>query len=83
MAEEKVSAAEQRIRDRAMEEARESRMQEQNERAYERSRTTPMKGMAAGGKVGSASKRADGIASKGKTRGTIVAMCGGGMSKRK
>jgi hypothetical protein len=30
-----------------------------------------------GGKVGSASKRADGIASKGKTRGTMI-MCGGG-----
>jgi hypothetical protein len=38
--------------------------------------------MAKGGKVGSASKRADGIATKGKTRGTIV-MCGGGMSKGK
>lgn len=32
-----------------------------------------------GGAVKSASKRADGIASKGKTRGTIV-MCGGGMA---
>jgi hypothetical protein len=36
------------------------------------------KGMAKGG---SASSRADGIASRGKTRGTMV-MCGGGMSKR-
>ena len=35
-----------------------------------------------GGKVGSASKRADGIAQKGKTRGTIV-MCGGGYMKGK
>jgi hypothetical protein len=35
--------------------------------------------MAKGGMT--ASKRADGIASKGKTRGTIV-MCGGGMGKR-
>lgn len=77
---EKVSAAEQRIRDRAMEEARETRTQEANERAYERSRTTPY---AKGGKVGSASKRADGIATKGKTRGTMIAMCGGGMAKRK
>ena len=34
-----------------------------------------------GGKVGSASKRADGIAQRGKTRGTIV-MCGGGMYKK-
>jgi len=33
-------------------------------------------------KGGSASSRADGIATKGKTRGTIV-MCGGGMAKRK
>lgn len=33
-------------------------------------------------KGGSASSRADGIAQRGKTRGTIV-MCGGGMSKRK
>lgn len=33
-------------------------------------------------KGGSASSRADGIASKGKTRGTIIAMCGGGMYKK-
>ena len=36
-----------------------------------------------GGKVSSASSRADGIATKGKTRGTMVTMCGGGMGKRK
>ena len=36
--------------------------------AYEKSRTT----MAKGGKVGSASKRADGIAKSGKTRGKMV-----------
>lgn len=35
-----------------------------------------------GGSVSSASKRADGIAQRGKTRGTMV-MCGGGMAKRK
>jgi hypothetical protein len=35
-----------------------------------------------GGAIRSASSRADGIAMRGKTRGTIV-MCGGGMSKRK
>ena len=35
-----------------------------------------------GGKVGSASKRADGCAIRGKTKGTIVA-CGGGMMKGK
>ena len=33
-------------------------------------------------KGGTASARADGIASRGKTRGTIVAMCGGGMYKK-
>ena len=32
---------------------------------------------------GSASKRADGIATKGKTKGTMIAMCGGGMYKGK
>jgi hypothetical protein len=31
-----------------------------------------------GGSVGSASKRADGIASKGKTKGTQIKMAGGG-----
>ena len=34
--------------------------------------------MAKGGKVSSASKRADGIATKGKTRGTMITMKGGG-----
>jgi hypothetical protein len=34
-------------------------------------------------KGGMASRRADGIATKGKTRGTLVAMCGGGYSKGK
>ncbi len=37
---------------------------------------------AKGGKVSSASKRADGIAQRGKTRGTLVA-CGGGYMKGK
>lgn len=36
-------------------------------------------GMKKGGYV----KAADGIAKKGKTKGTMVAMCGGGMTKRK
>jgi hypothetical protein len=35
-----------------------------------------------GGKVSSASSRGDGIAQRGKTKGTMV-MCGGGMTKRK
>jgi len=36
------------------------------------------RGYAKGGSVGSASKRADGIATKGKTRGTMVTMKNGG-----
>ena len=39
-------------------------------------------GMKKGGKVSSASSRADGIAQRGKTRGTMV-MCGGGMARGK
>jgi hypothetical protein len=35
-----------------------------------------------GGKISSASSRADGIAQRGKTKGTMV-MCGGGMAKGK
>jgi hypothetical protein len=38
-------------------------------------------GYKKGGSVGSASKRADGCAIRGKTKGTIV-MCGGGMYKK-
>lgn len=34
-------------------------------------------------KGGSASSRADGCAVRGKTKGTIVAMCGGGMARGK
>ena len=34
-------------------------------------------------KGGSASSRADGMATKGKTKGKIIAMCGGGMYKGK
>ena len=33
-------------------------------------------------KGGSASSRADGIAQRGKTKGTMIAMCGGGKAKR-
>jgi hypothetical protein len=39
-------------------------------------------GYKKGGSVSSASRRADGIATKGKTKGTIIAMCGGGMYKK-
>lgn len=35
-------------------------------------------GYAGGGKVSSASKRADGCATKGKTKGTMITMYGGG-----
>jgi hypothetical protein len=35
-------------------------------------------GYAKGGSVGSASKRADGCATKGKTKGTMIAMRNGG-----
>jgi len=37
--------------------------------------------MAKGGMTASA--RADGIATKGKTRGTMITMCGGGMARGK
>jgi hypothetical protein len=37
---------------------------------------------ASGGSIGSASKRADGIAQRGKTRGKMI-MCGGGYMKGK
>ena len=40
----------------------------------------PPEGYAKGGSISSASSRADGIATKGKTRGVMV-MCGGGMAK--
>ena len=33
-------------------------------------------------KGGSASSRADGCATRGKTKGTMIAMCGGGMYKK-
>jgi hypothetical protein len=38
--------------------------------------------MKKGGKVSSASSRADGIAQRGKTKGTMI-MCGGGMARGK
>ena len=62
------------------------------EKAYNRSLTSPemvnppvapatpgMLSRKHGGSVGSASKRADGIATKGKTRGTMITMKSGGM----
>ena len=65
---------------RARAEAREMAEQKKIDKAYEASRTTPYAG---GGSVGSASRRADGIAVKGKTKGTMIAMCGGGYAKGK
>jgi len=69
----------------ARQEQADRKAQEAATKAYDAASTTPpkpaapVKRMAKGG---SASSRADGIASKGKTRGTIV-MCGGGMAKGK
>ena len=54
----------------AMEEqVRDAKMIKDAESAYEKSRTTSFK---KGGSVGSASKRADGCAVRGKTKGTMV-----------
>jgi hypothetical protein len=61
-----MSAAEKAARA----EQAERKMQEATDKAYEASRTTPYR---KGGFV----KSADGIAKRGKTRGTMV-MCGGG-----
>lgn len=64
--------------DRARDDAREIKMQQQNEKASrEASRDMGFS------KGGMASRRADGIAQKGKTKGKIIAMCGGGYSKGK
>lgn len=61
--------------DRARDDAREMKIQEQTDKAADMA----SKNMAKGGMT--ASKRADGIAQRGKTKGTIV-MCGGGMYKK-
>ena len=52
------------------------------ERAMKDFKAKKASGFSKGGSVSSASKRADGIATKGKTKGTMVAMCGGGMYKK-
>ena len=59
--------------DHARDDAREMKMQEQTDKAADMA----SKNMAKGGKVSSASSRADGIAQRGKTRGKMI-MCGGG-----
>jgi hypothetical protein len=48
---------------------------------YESDETSDMS-FKKGGSVRSASSRADGIATKGKTKGTMI-MCGGGMARKK
>jgi hypothetical protein len=52
-----------------MQDARDQAMQPKIDAAYEGARTTPFKN---GGSVGSASKRADGCAVKGKTKGRMI-----------
>ena len=61
--------------EQAKQEAKDRMMQPKIDEAYEKSRTSLKKG-------GTASARADGIAQRGKTKGTIVA-CGGGYMKGK
>ena len=66
----------------------EAKQRAKNTAAYDKAdKTPPSPKPAASGpkkmaKGGSASSRADGIAERGKTRGTIV-MCGGGMARGK
>ena len=52
-----------------MQDAQDQAMQPKIDAAYEGARTTPFKN---GGSVGSASKRADGCAVKGKTKGRMI-----------
>ena len=52
-----------------MQDARDQAMQPKMDAAYEGARTTPFKN---GGSVGSASKRADGCAERGKTKGRMI-----------
>ena len=58
-----------------MQDAQDQAMQPKIDAAYQAARTTPYK---SGGSVGSASKRADGCAERGKTKGTLVKMAYGG-----
>ncbi len=60
----------------AKQEAKDRENQPKIDEAYEKSRTTPY------AKGGTASARADGIAARGKTKGTMIAMCGGGKAKK-
>jgi hypothetical protein len=69
MAEVKITPEEQRAREAAVQEARDRAAQPKIDKAYEDSRTTLK---AKGGVISSASKRADGCATKGKTRGKLL-----------
>ena len=73
-----VTPAERERRARDVQEAKDQSAQEAATKEYNRIMPTPEKYS----KGGSASSRADGIAQRGKTRGTIVA-CGGGYMKAK
>lgn len=59
---------------RRMEEiVKEAKTQERTKRAYDQAAPNSMRlGFASGGSVGSASKRADGCAERGKTKGRMV-----------
>ena len=65
----------------ARQEQADRKMQEAATKAYDAASTTPPKPAAPAKKMakgGSASSRGDGIATKGKTRGTMITMKGGG-----
>lgn len=70
-------------------EAKDAKDREKAEKAYNDSLTNTApkpapkpKKMAKGGVTSSASKRADGIAAKGKTKGTMIQMARGGAVKK-
>lgn len=74
-----VTTAESRAKQQAMvQEAKDEAAQKAATKAFDTEMPTPEKYS----KGGSASSRADGIAVRGKTRGTMV-MCGGGMARGK
>jgi hypothetical protein len=65
----------------ARQEQADRKMQEAATKAYDAASTTPPKPAVPAKKMakgGSASSRGDGIATKGKTRGTMITMKGGG-----
>jgi hypothetical protein len=82
--EEREAAAEMKRESRGVQKtssdrAREALAEESMQRKVNKAAEDASKNMAKGG---TASSRADGIAQRGKTKGTMV-MCGGGMTKRK